>query len=463
MNEKLVKIKKPVRTRSGVTPLTVVCKPYDCPHGRCTFCPGGVKSGTPQSYTKQSPAIMRASELSYDPYIQVQTRLRAFKNMGHPTSKVEVIYLGGTFLAYPIDYQYEFSKEVYNGLNGFRSASLEEAKKVNEKSKNRCVALCVETKPDWAFEEHIDRLLDIGCTRVELGVQIIDDEVYNLTNRGHTVADVIKSTQLLKDAGFKIGYHIMPGLPGSSLKKDMKLFMELFENQDFKPDQLKIYPLQIMKDTPLEVQYKNGEFQLYREEDLLNLVCKMKSVVPEYCRIMRVLRQFSPTTIRDGKIRTDIRVYLEKKMREMGLKCRCIRCREIGFVQKPITGKLELKILEYEASNGKEFFLSYERQDYLLGLCRARIPYKPHRKEITTKTLIVRELHVYGQQVSLEDNLKKESQHQGLGKKLMLRVEDIAKNNNCDKMVVISGVGVKQYYRERLNYKDDGPYVSKEI
>jgi len=464
MSQNLTGIKKPVRTKSGVTPLTVVCKPYACPHGRCTYCPGGIKDGTPQSYTKQSPAIMRASKLLYDPFRQVQTRLNAFKNMGHPTSKVEIIYLGGTFLAYPVDYQYSFSKSVYDGLNGKKSKSLEEAKKINETAENRCVALCVETKPDWAFEEHIDRLLDIGCTRVELGVQLIDDKVYDLTNRGHTVSDVVKSTQLLKDAGFKIGYHIMPGLPGSNIKKDLKLFKELFKNQDFKPDQLKIYPLQIMKDTPMEVQYNRGEFELYDEEDLLDLVCHMKSEVPEYCRIMRVLRQFNPKSIRDGKIRTDIRVYLEEKMKKMGLKCRCIRCREIGFAKKKIIENPKLKIMKYDASGGKEFFLSFESEDYLLGLCRARIPYKPHRKEIKDdKTIIVRELHVYGQQIALEDESKNEAQHKGLGKKLMLEVEKIAKENNCEKIIVISGVGVKEYYRDQLGYKDDGPYVSKLI
>ncbi len=462
MTQNLTGIKKPIRTKSGVTPLTVVCKPYACPHGRCTYCPGGVKAGTPNSYTTKSPAIMRAMSLQFDPLKQIEARLRGFKNMGHPVSKIEIIILGGTFLAYPEDYQYEFIKKVFDGLNEKESETLEEAKKLNETAKHRCVALCIETKPDWAFEEHIDRMLDFGCTRVELGVQHLDNSVYKRINRGHTLKDVIKSTKLLKDSGFKVGYHMMPGLPGSTPKRDLEVFKELFSNQDFKPDQLKIYPLQLMEDTPMYRQYLKGEFKLYTEEEMIDLICRLKNEVPEYCRIMRIMRQFDHKDIKTGKIRSNTRVELNQKMKELGLKCKCIRCREVGLSKLNSEDKPELKVLKYDASNGKEFFLSYESQDYLLGLCRLRIPYKPHRKEITDKTLIVRELHVYGQQVPLEDESKKESQHNGLGKKLMLEAEKIAKENDCNKIVVISGIGVREYYYN-LGYKLEGPYVSKEL
>jgi elongator complex protein 3 len=454
-------VKKPVRTLSGVTPLTVVAKPFPCPHGRCTYCPGGVKEGTPNSYTTKSPAIMRAISLNYDPYKQVQARLRALKNMGHPTSKIEIIILGGTFLAYPLKYQYDFVKAIYDSLNGKKAKTLEQAKKYNEEADHRCVAFCVETRPDWASKDHINRLLDFGCTRVELGVQILDNKIYKRIKRGHTVADVIKATRLLKDSGFKVGYHIMPGLPGSSPEKDLKLFKELFSNPNYKPDQLKIYPLQIMKDTTLEKEYKAGKLKLYSEEVMLDLICKMKSEVPEYCRIMRVVRQFHPSDVQALKIKTNSRAFILKRMKELGLKCKCIRCREIGLSQKKSSEKPKLKIQEYAASKGKEYFLSFETKENIYALLRARIPYKPFRKEITKKTLLIRELHVYGKEIGLKEK-QKGVQHKGLGSKLMKKAEEIAKQNNCNKIVVISGIGVRPYYY-KLGYKLEGPYVSKEI
>ncbi len=451
-------VKKPIRTKSGVTPLTVVTMPYKCPHGRCIYCPGG--GDTPNSYTTRSPAIMRAMALNYDPSKQIEARLRAFKHMGHPTSKIEMIYLGGTFLAYPEDYQYEFTKKVFDALNEKESKDLEEAKKINEAADNRCVALCIETKPDWAFEKHINKMLEFGCTRVELGVQVIDDKVYGIVNRGHTVADVEKATRLLKDSGFKVGYHIMPGLPGSNIKNDLEKFKQLFGDSGFKPDQLKIYPLQIMENTPLYVMHQRGEFELYDEIDMLDLICNMKESVPEYCRIMRIMRQFDHRDIKSGKIRSNSRTSLADRMKDMGLKCKCIRCREVGLNNS--VGEPELKVLEYNASGGKEFFISFESENCLFGLLRLRIPGKPFRKEITDKTLLVRELHIYGKQVEIGSDKEVEAQHKGLGKKLMLRAEEVAKQNGLNKIVVISGVGVRDYYRN-LGYVLEGPYMVKKI
>jgi len=405
---------------------------------------------------------MRAMRLHYDAYNQVENRLKAFKDMGHPTSKIEMIYLGGTFLSYPEDYQYEFTKKVYDALNEKKSKDLEEAKKINETAEHRCVALCIETRPDWSFEEHINKMLEFGCTRIELGVQIIDDKVYGIVKRGHTVADVVKATRLLKDSGFKVGYHIMPGLPGSNLKNDLKKFKELFSNPDFKPDQLKMYPLQIMDNTPLDVMHQKGEFELYDESDMLDLICNMKASVPEYCRIMRIMRQFDHRDIKSGKIRSNSRTSLADRMGDMGLKCKCIRCREVGLDKHTEDEKPELKVIEYEASDGKEFFISFESENHLFGLIRLRIPSKPFRKEITDKSLIVREIHVYGKQVGVDSKKEVEAQHKGLGKKLMLKAEEIAKENDLNKIVVISGVGVREYYR-KLGYSLEGPYMVKKI
>lgn len=452
-----MKVKKPVRTIAGVTPLTVVTKPMDCPHGRCIYCPGN--ENIPNSYTSRSPAIMRALRLSYDPLRQVEARLRALTNMGHSTSKIEMIFLGGTFLAAPKDYQKEFVKACYDGLNGFESGSLEESQINNEKTENRCVAFCIETKPDWAFENDINRCLEFGCTRVELGIQLLDDEVYKNTNRGHTVSDVIKATKLLKDSGFKVGYHVMPGLPGSNPEKDLRLFKKIFEDDDFKPDQLKIYPCQVVEDTSLENMYNKGEYKPYDEDTIIKVVAEMKAVVPEYCRIMRFMRQFSSEHLKSGSrssLRSPVREYMSKK----GLKCKCIRCREIGF-NKSNDNDVFIKVLKYKASKSKEFFISVENKDGILfGLCRARIPYEPFRAEISKDSLLIRELHVYGVESAVGVDDKGSFQHKGLGKKLMMKAEEIAKENNCKDIVVISGVGVREYYR-KLGYERKGAYMVK--
>lgn len=417
----------------------------------------------PMSYTEKSPAIMRAMTLDYDPYRQVQTRLKAFEGMKHPTTKIEMIYLGGTFLAYPAEYQYEFVKRCYDGLNGFDSETLEKAQQANETAKQRCVALCIETKPDWAFEKEINRLLEFGVTRVELGVQLPDDEIYKATNRGHTVADVIKATQLLKDSGFKAGYHIMPGMPGSNPEKDIKLFEQLFSNPNFRPDQLKIYPCQVMEGTPLAKQYEQGLYKPYDAETIVEVVAKMKSLTPKYCRIMRIMRQFPPTTLKAGTHKTDLRIAIKQRMEELGLKCNCIRCREIGF-NRNTGGEISIEIDEYKASGGREFFITAENEEgVLFGLLRARIPSKPFRPEITAKTLVVRELHVYGNEVGIgEESTGLTAQHKGLGKKLMAKAEEIALEEDCEKVIVISGVGVREYYR-KLGYVREGMYMEKDI
>jgi elongator complex protein 3 len=453
------RLRKPVRTRSGVTPLTVVAMPYPCPHGRCTYCPVGEKA--PQSYTDESPAIKRVAKMDFDVTQQIKTRLHMFDCMGHPTSKIELIFLGGTFLAYPKGYQEKFVKDCYDALNGVVSPTLEAAQTANETAAHRCVALCIETKPDWAMQPHIDEALRFGATRIELGVQLPDDEIYRKTNRGHTVQDVITSTRLLKDAGYKVGYHVMPGLPGSNAEKDLRLFEMLCTNPDFLPDQLKIYPCQVVEGTPLARQWKNGEFMPYDEQALIALLAKMKRFVPQYCRIMRTMRQFHPEQVLAGKYKSDLRTAAQRWLAEHNLKCSCIRCREIGF-HKKADPKTALDVVEYAASGGREFFIQAVNKDNVLfGLCRARIPGQPWRPEITKGTLIIRELHVYGQELDVSA-AGASTQHKGLGKRLMQKAEDIAKANNCTKIAVISGIGVRDYYR-KLGYAKEGAYMVKAV
>ena len=445
------KVKKPVRTISGVTPLTVVLKPKKCNHGTCIYCPGGDK--VPQSYTNKSPAIMRALALNFDPSEQVENRLRVLKKMNHPVDKIELIILGGTFLQYSIKYQYEFVKKCFDALNGKNSKDLDKAKKLNETSKHRCIAMCIENRPDNCSDKEIKRMLEFGATRVEIGVQIIDDEIYKKTNRGHTVKDVVEATERLKNAGFKVGYHIMPGLPYSNPKKDLKMFKEIFDDEKFKPDQLKIYPCQIIENSPLEKIYKKIKYKPYSEEETKKIVKKMISLIPEYCRIMRIMREIPKDKIIEDSVKLDLRKDIEEKLRFSGVKINEIRMREIGF-NKNIDSNIKLKIIEYNASEGKEFFLEFINKDNIIfGLLRLRI---------SKGNAIVRELHVYGQALKLGEKTKGASQHKGIGKLLMTEAEKITKENKIKELSIISGIGVREYYR-KLGYKLEGTYMVKKL
>ncbi len=442
-------IKKPVRTISGVTPLTVVLEPRKCDHGTCIYCPGGDK--VPQSYTDKSPAIMRALALSFDPYEQVMNRLGVLNKMGHPTDKIELIVLGGTFLQYPLDYQHNFVKRCFDALNGREAKDLDEAKKWNESAEHRCVAMCIENRPDNCSEEEIKRMLNFGATRVEIGVQMPDDELYKKTNRGHTVQDVVDATKNLKNAGFKLGMHLMINLPYSNKEKDFKLFKMIFEDERFRPDQLKLYPCQVVEDSPLGKTHELIGFKPYSREETKEVLSEMMQMIPNYCRVMRVMREFPKDKLIRGVEGLDLRKDIEDEFRNKGLKIKEIRMREIGFNKEDLHLDVKLKIIEYGASGGKEFFLEFVNKDNILfGLLRLRL---------SDKGAMVRELHVYGQALNLGDK-GFESQHTGLGKKLLDKAEEIAKGNGFDKLSVISGIGVREYFYSR-GYSLDDPYVSK--
>jgi len=463
-------IRKPSKTLAGVTPIAVMCKPRACKHGTCLYCPS---LEVPQSYTPLSPPVIRAKMLNYNPEKQVKSRLKAFKLMNHPTDKIELIIMGGTFLSYPIKYQYSFIKACYDALNEKISKNLEQAKKLNEVARNRCVALCIETRPDVCGEKEIKRLLEFGCTRVELGVQCIDDFIYKKINRGHKIKDVIDATERLKNSGFKIGMHIMPGLPFSNPKKDLKMFKEIFKNENFKPDQLKIYPCQVIKGSKLEKLYHEGKYTPYSKEQTEKLLIKMLKIVPEYCRVMRIMREIPPVYLTAGTIRIDLRRDIEFFLKKKKIKLKEIRFREIGFnlrdsKDKKINKNLRLKISSYKASKGKEYFLQFVNKDNILfGLLRLRI-----FKQGKEKKAFVRELHIYGKSTAIgkkpkgrlcEGNLGVLAiQHRGLGKKLMKKAEEICKKEEIKKILVISGVGVRNYFR-KLNYKLENSYMIKKL
>ena len=444
-------VRKPSRSASGIVPVAVMLPPRKCRHGTCLYCPS---LNVPQSYTPKSPVVLRASQVDYDSCEQVKARIKAFKIMNHPTDKIELIIMGGTFLEYPKNFQYKFVKGCYDGLNERISVNLEEAKKLNEKAEHRCVALCIETRPDVCIK-YINRLMEFGCTRIELGVQMISDEIYKKIKRGHVVQDVVEATKTLKNVGFKIGYHIMPGLPGSNAEKDLELFKKLFLDERFKPDQLKIYPCQVLKGSGLEKIYWKGKYKPYTKEETEKILVKMMRIIPRYCRVMRIMREIPPDYLIAGTTRIDLRKEIEAEFRNKKSKIKEIRFREVGFADKNnINQDLELKITKYEASEGEEYFLEIvNKEDILFGLLRLRI---------FDDEAIIRELHVYGQTLKLGERGNNSVQHVGLGKWLMHEAEEIVRKKGIKKLAVISGVGVREYYR-KLGYKLDKGYMVKSL
>lgn len=459
-------MKKSTRTISGVTPVAVMTQPMKCP-GQCVYCPTYL--ATPQSYTPESPAVLRAKKCDYDARKQTELRLNILSEMGHPTDKVELIIMGGTFLACPLDYQYHFIKGCYDALNGEESATLEEAKRLNETANHRCTGLCIETRPDWCGQEEIDRMLEFGTTRVELGVQSLDDEIYLLVRRGHKVEDVVKATALLKEHGFKVHYHLMPGLPGSTPEKDLELSAMVFNDARFKPDGLKLYPTMVVEGTELEKWYQDGRYQPYPPDTMINLLVEIKSIVPRYVRISRLLRDI-PAKFIMGGLRESVRGVVRQRMKQQAIECKCIRCREYGHRAQDgwEIGEPRLVRMDYEASGGREVFLSFEDEnETLFGLLRMRIQSRPIAKlsrEVKGNLAIIRELHIYGPEVPLSEQKEKAAQHKGLGKALLREAERIAANEFQVKlMVVLSGVGAREYYRSEFGYSLQGNYMVKTL
>ena len=467
-------MKKFTRTISGVTPVAVMAGPGPCP-GQCVYCP--TYPTIPRSYTPESPAVIRARRCDYDARKQIGLRLEILAQMGHPTDKIELIVMGGTFLAYPETYQYQFIKDCYDALNGKDSTTLEEAKRSNETACHRCVGLCLETRPDWCRAEEIARMLEFGVTRVELGVQTLDDEIYRLVRRGHTVDDVVKATQLLKEHGFKVHYHWMPGLPGSNPEKDLTLSQQLFSDPRFRPDGLKLYPTMVIDGTELEKWYGAGRYQLYDHDTMTNLIANIKSIVPGYVRISRVLRDIPGKFVVSG-LKDSLREVVKQRLKEQGIECQCIRCREYGhrLLNGGKIGEPKLVRIDYAASKGKEIFLSFEDdRGTLFGLLRMRVqkPYARARPAVplatSGNTAIIRELHVYGTEVPLRPRIKYEEnphavQHKGLGKALLKEAERLARQEfNAPLAVVLSGVGAREYYRAEFGYIAQADYMIKSL
>ena len=500
---------KPVRTGSGVTVIAVMTKPLRCPHGKCTYCPGGPKSffgDVPQSYTGNEPATMRGMRANYDIYTQIFNRLEQYIISGHNPEKVELILMGGTFPSYDRVYQDEVTHDIYQAMNDFsqlfyenkelnftafktfyelpgsildkeRTTKLQqrifeqkttshrynktilELQKENEHAIIRCIGFTIETRPSHAKLKEANIMLEQGCTRVELGVQTTYDDVLVKVHRDHTLQDTKEAIADLKDLGFKINYHVMLGLPLMTPERDIAAAHTMFNDPAFKPDMMKLYPCMVMPGTPLYYDFKAGKYTPYSTAQAADVISEIKRFIPRYTRIMRIQRDIPTKVTTAGVGQTNLRQIVDDTCKIKGVVCQCIRCREVKskHVEKAI-----LHVEQYEASNGTEFFISYNdpKTDTLLGFCRLRFPGRELRAEITPTTAIIRELHVYGTAIGVGEEGK--IQHKGTGRLLMEEAEHKAKEHGKDKMIVISGIGVRAYY-ELLGYSHDGPYMAKRL
>ncbi|MBN2252143.1 MAG: tRNA uridine(34) 5-carboxymethylaminomethyl modification radical SAM/GNAT enzyme Elp3 [Kosmotogaceae bacterium] len=453
---------KPVRTSSGVTIITVVPKPAPCP-GDCIYCPQGEDS--PKSYSGTEPAILRARHNRYDPNAQVRNRIDQYRMMGHSTDKIQIIIIGGTFLALDKAYKRSFIKSIYDALNGSKSKDLEEAKRSNEVADSRCIGMIIETRPDFCKQEHIDEMLEYGTTMVEIGVQSVFPEVIEKINRRHTIQDVIEATRLSKDAGLKVNYHIMTSLPGMTHEMDIEQFKILFKDENFRPDALKIYPTLVLPHTKLYDMWRSGEYEPTSTEETIELLAHAIRHIPPWCRIVRMQRTMSANEIQAGVDKSNLRELVERRAQESGIEIKEIRYREVGRRTPVVKQAMTMKRVEYGASDGKEVFLSVEDEEerILYGFIRLRIPNKSHRNEIDSQTAVIRELHVYGPTVPIGSKESKSVQHKGIGKSLLKEAERIAKDEfKRDKLVITSGVGAREYYYKQ-GYTVHGPYVSKKL
>ena len=512
---------KPIREASGVTVVALFAKPHSCPHGKCIYCPGGPNSefgDTPQSYTGSEPAALRAIRNNYDPYLQIFNRLEHYCVNGHLPDKIELIFMGGTFPSLDKIYKDEFVNFTYKAINDFgdnfinfdeknkkyinydklndffelknmdlnsisRQKSIQ-TKILKLKQKNitnykfeikkaetgnlRPIGLTIETKPDWMLEKHCKESLDYGGTRFEVGVQTLNNNILKKVNRGHDINATIKSFEIAKDMCFKLNAHMMLGLPGSNNQEDKKSLINLYDDERFRPDMLKIYPCLVIKGTPLYKLFKLGKFTPIETQQAAEIIAESYKYFPRYTRVMRVQRDIPTQNIDGGVQNSNLRQYVEKEMIKLNVVSKDIREREIGLrtLKGSINSKdFKINIEKYDSSGGIDYFLDVVNElDTLIGFIRLRFPKNTNLiKEIDKKTALIRELHIYGQTISVGDSKNsKKHQHIGWGKKLLENAEQIAKQHGYTKIAIISGIGVREYYR-KFDYFLEGNYMCKNI
>lgn len=489
LNEKIIEpnetilnfiVKRRVRTLSGIANITVMLKAFGCP-GQCIFCP--TQEGMPKSYFSTQPAMLRAVRNNFDAYSQVKARLNGLKAQGHDITKIDIRTAGGTWSSYLPEYQEHFIKSIYFALNEgagdplpleeanklIEEATLEDLIKENETTTSRCVGLWIETRPDWVTHKEINKLRRFGVTGIELGIQTTDDKVNEFCKRGHGMKESEYATKLSRDAGLKVCHHLMPNLPTATIESDIQSIKDTFQTDKLQPDYIKIYPCMVVPTTELAEMYKKDKsvHTAYPDEELINLLIKCMEMTPEYCRIIRVLRDFPSELVLEGTKKLNLRQIIHQR----GVDCKCVRCREIKG-QSFENENVRIRETWYEANQGHEVFIQAEEPniDKLIGLVRLRLIEEENTStdipELLGKTALIRELHVYGQQKSLHkergEALNSKSQHQGFGKRLMARAEEIAKEKGYKKIAVISAIGTREYYK-KLGYKLEGTYMTKPL
>ena len=469
--------RKKVRTISGVAVVAAMTSPHPCPHGKCLVCPGGPDSvfESPQSYTGHEPAAMRGLQHDFDPYKQVEARLNQLREIGHEVDKVELIIMGGTITSRSPDYQQWFVRRSIEAMNDFGAPypnksptnDWKDVQRINETARVRNTGITFETRPDQCSKSHIERMLDLGVTKVELGVQHTDNDILRRINRGHTREDVIEANRLLRDSALKVGFHVMPGLPGSDPELDFASFDEVFSNPDFIPDYLKIYPTLVVEGSEIAKLWEKGEYQPLTTESAAELISRIKPMIPPWTRLQRVQRDIPADKILAGVKKSNLRQIARNLMEKAGKRCRCIRCREVGhrMLEEVAfeTGDLALKIEQYACAGGVENFISIDAvaDDALVAFLRLRFPEDPFMNELDGAALI-RELHVYGPIAPFENTGVAGWQHRGYGEWLLAKAEQVASDHGFSRIAVMSGIGVRGYYK-RKGYEARGAFMIKEI
>lgn len=462
---------KPVRTLSGVTTVTVLTKPYPCP-GKCVFCPS--ENYMPKSYLADEPGAARAFQNKFDPYDQVRSRVTEYESVGHPNEKIELLILGGTWSAYTRAYQEWFIRRCFNAMNEGSPGAADEMQQTtqpddkgindqpslhhlkaahlhNEKAAHRNVGLVIETRPDEITPSEIRWLRQLGVTKVQMGAQSLNDRVLNLNLRGHNTADTLNAVTLLRAAGFKIVLHWMPNLLGATLESDRQDFLKLW-SEGFAPDELKIYPTQLLESAELYQFWQRGEYTPYTSAELIDLIADIKTTIPEYCRVNRIIRDIPSTHVVEGNKRTSLRQDVHVEMKKRGQSCRCIRCREVKTRQVEVQ-ELTLRDFSYHPALAEEHFISFNTsEDKLAGYLRLSLPDENAPKldmPDLEDAALIREVHVYGQSLSLGAEKSGAAQHIGLGTRLLLEAEKIARLKGYKKMAVIAAIGTRLYYEKR--------------
>lgn len=453
---------KPVRTQSGVAPVAVLTQPAGCP-GNCIFCPND--PAMPKSYLPLEPGAQRAMQNSFDPFRQTQNRLEALQASGHGVQKVELLILGGTWSAYPASYAEWFVQRCLDALNGQDSANLLQAQQLNENAASRCVGLTIETRPDWITADEILRLRRLGVTRVQVGVQSLDDHILALSRRGHDVASVRRACRLLRAAGFKLHLHWMPNLLGATPASDLADFGRLWSDPDLRPDELKVYPCSLLAGTELHAIWQAGGYEPYDPQTLVTLLAECKAQVPAYCRLSRVIRDIPASYIVAGNRLSNLREAAQRQLASSGRRCQCIRCREIR--QQPVEPAMLRQVdLTYDVGVGVEHFLSLETPDgRLAGFLRLLLPdpaASDEQPEELRGCAVIREVHVYGPALHIGASSAGEAQHLGVGNRLIRAAAASAQQAGFHQMAVIAALGTRTYYRG-LGFRQGELYMHIEL